>query len=430
MPHPSPNSTTKQPPNPRRSAHHAQTVMAARLERFLNSSSFFFLALICFCLILLTPADAIYQCWETKRLTNIFFIAGAYVIAFVLAILIYATRIYTNRTALAGIPKAWIPVEKEDVNRSVRRLVMEGLARSAVIAYQARPRNTADETESFSNYKDLLIDADRPPWGSVEHPGWSSPASPDLPNLPYRTVIQELPNLIEAKAVSIAPADSTLSNATDPFPDTRVVEVLQRPASMGLRQYIGHLTNLGVINTPELGAQFLALYERARFSSHQLHETEFRELMHLFAEILRGITSLAPPVLEEIRDSASYRRADTESVIGPSDEEGETDTVDHSGYEGTYTPVRSNSLRPSNASMWETRSGYDTAPDTRSPGSRVSVDSGSYRGLRAIRTPSTRSLRRMQSGQSASSGGSVIRLAPTHGPADLPYTIHYAGRRN
>lgn len=403
--------------------------MAARLDRFLNSSSFFFLALVCFCLILLTPADAIYQCWETNRPTNIFFIAGAYVIAFILAILIYVTRIYTNRTTLAGIPKAWIPIEKEDVNKSVRRLVMEGLARSAVISYQARPRDTADETESFSNYKELLVDPDRPPWGSVEHPGWSSPASPDLPNLPYRTVIQELPNLIEAKAVSIAPADDSLSHAADPFPDTRVVEVLQRPASMGLRQYIRHLTNLGVINSPELGADFLALYERARFSSHQLHEAEFRELMHLFAEILRGITSLAPPVLEVIRDSASYRRADTESVIGPSDEEGETDTVDHFGYGGTFTPVRSNSLRPSNASTWETQSGYDTAPDMRSPESRVSVNSGSYRGPRVIRTPSTRSLRRVQSGQSGSSGGSVIRLAPTHNPADLPYTIHYAGRR-
>lgn len=404
--------------------------MATRLERFLNSSSFFFFALVCFCLILLTPADAIYQCWETNRLTNIFFIAGAYVITFILAILIYATRIYTNRTALAGIPKAWIPIEKEDVNKSVRRLVMEGLARSAVISYQARPRDTSDEADSFPNYEDLLVDPDHAPWGPVEHPGWSSPSSPDLPNLPYRTVIQELPNLIEAKAVSIAPADDSLSSAADPFPDTRVVEVLQRPASMGLRQYIRHLTSLGVVSSSELGAEFLALYERARFSSHQLHEAEFRELMHLFAEILRGIKPLAGPVLEGICDSASYSRADTESVIGPSDEEGETDTVDHFGYEGTFTPMRSNSLRPSDASTWETPSGYDTAPAVQSPDSRISVDSGSYTAPRPVRTRSTRSLLRVQSAQSRSSEGSVIRLAPTQSPVDLPYKIHYAGRRS
>jgi hypothetical protein len=229
--------------------------------------------------------------------------------------------------------------------------------------------------------------------------------------------------LIEAKAVSIAPADEAFSNAADPFPDTRVVEALQRPASMGLRQYIRHLTNLGVITSPDLGVDFLALYERARFSSHQLHEAEFRDLMHLFAEILRGITSLAPPVLEGIRDSASYHRADTESVIGPSDEEGETDTVDHFGYGGTLTPMRSNSLRPSNASTWETQSGYDTAPAAQSPDSRLSVGRGSSRGPPVMRTPSTQSLWRVQSGQSDSSGGSVIRLAPTQNPSDLPYTI-------
>lgn len=407
--------------------------MTPRLERFLNSSVFFLLALFLFCLILLTPADAIYQCYTTNRLTNIFFIAGAYIILFLLAVLIYATRIYTNRSTLSGIPKAWIPVEKEDVNKSVRRLVMESLTRSAIISYQARPRDTADDKDGFKNYEGLLIDSKHPPWGHVEHPGWSSPASPDLPDLPYRMVIQELPNLIEAKAVSLAPPD-TLSSTPHPFgqlghealPDTRVVEALQRPLSMGLRQYIRHLTSLGVIEPPELGADFLALYERARFSSHELREAEFRELMHLFAEILRGMTSLAPPVLEEIVDGASYRRPDTESVIGPSDEEGETDTVDHYAYDGTFTPMRSNSLRPSNASTWETRSGYDTAPAAQSP---VSPASGSVIVRGALRTPSTHSLRRMQSSQSGSSGGSVIRLAQPQPPENLPYAIDY-GRRN
>ncbi|KAJ5595322.1 uncharacterized protein N7459_001530 [Penicillium hispanicum] len=429
-------------PDAARSAQQSQAAMSARLERLFNSTGFFFFALLLFCLILLTPSDAIYQCWETNRLTNIFLITGAYVVTFVLAVLIYATRIYTNRSTLSGIPRAWIPVEKEDVNKSVRRMVMEGLARSAVISYQAHPRDTSGEVDSFHNYEEILIDPKHPPWGSVEHPGWSSPASPDLPDLPYRTVIQELPNLIEAKAVSLAPSEALTSAAPDAFdpngelgiqalPDTRVVEVLQRPASMGLRQYIGHLTSLGAIVPPELGAEFLALYERARFSSHQLHEDEFRDLMHLFAEILRGMTSLATPALDEIRDHTSYRYADSESVIGPSDEEGETDTVDHFGYDGT-SPMRSNSLRPSNASTWETQSGYDTAPATHSPFSRMSPASGSFT-TRALRTPSVRSLQRVpsgQSGQSGSSGGSVIRLSQPRHRGELPYTIHHAGRRN
>ncbi|KAJ5899169.1 hypothetical protein N7495_003913 [Penicillium taxi] len=397
--------------------------MNPRLERFLNISVFCFFGILLFCLIVLTPADAIYQCYETSHPTNIFFISGGYIITFILTCLIYATRLYTNRSTLTGIPKAWIPVEKEDVNKSVRRLVEEGLTRSAILSYQTRPRDTSGEAYSFENYETLLIDPKHPPWGPIEHPGWSSPSSPDLPDLPYGTVIQELPNLIEAKAVSLAPADALASATLYPYnesvPDTRVVEVLQRSSSMDLRQYILHLTTMGVIDSLELGADFLALYERARFSSHQLHEFEFRDLMHLFAEILRGMT-LPTPVIEEIRDSESYRRADSGSIIGPSDEEGETDTVDHFRYDGLRSPVWSDSTRPSNASTWETQSGYDTAPAVQSP---VSQASGSY-FPRGLRTPSTRSLRRVQSGQSGSSGGSVIRLAQPQSPGDFPYTLH------
>ncbi|KAJ5505836.1 hypothetical protein N7453_004793 [Penicillium expansum] len=396
--------------------------MAVILERFLNTTGFFFFALILCCLMILTPVDAIYQCYETNRLTNVFFIVGAYVVTFLIAALIYATRIYTNRSALTGIPKAWIPVEKEDVNKSVRRLVKEGLVRSAVIAYQARPRDISTDEDNFQKYRTLLIDPERPPMG------------------PCRTPRLELPSLIEAKAVSLAPAD-LLSPAptyhfdpsgdltTHSLPDTRVVEVLQRPASMGLREYIRHLTSLGAIYPPELGADFLALYEQARFSPRELHEAEFRDLMHLFAEILRGMTSLSPPILDEIRDSASYRRAYSESNIGPSDEEGETDTVGTYGYDGVLESMRSNSLRPSNASTWETQSGYDTAPAMQSPASELSTDSGSFATRSSFRTPSTRSLRRVASGQSGSSGGSVIRLAQPRDPTDLPYTIVYAGRR-
>ncbi|KAJ5441007.1 hypothetical protein N7491_003413 [Penicillium cf. griseofulvum] len=359
--------------------------MAVRLERFLNTTGFFFFAIILFCLILLTPADTIYQCYETNRFTNVFFIIGAYVITFIIAALIYATRIYTNRSALTGIPKAWIPVEREDVSKSVRRLVKEGLVRSAVIAYQARPRDISTDENNFQTYRPLLIDPERPPWGYVEHPGWSSPVSPDLPDLPYRTVIQELPSLIEAKAVSLAPADS-LSLAPIPLRSAR-------------RRY--NTLSPGYTR----GRNFLALYERARFSPRDLHEAEFRDLMHLFAETLRGMTSLAPPILDEIRDSASYRRAYSESAIGPSDEEGETDTVGTYGYDGALGSMRSDSLRPSNASTWETQSGYDTAPAMQSPASGMSTDSGSYAVRSPFRTPSMRSLRRVASGQSGSSGG-------------------------
>ncbi|KAF9888003.1 hypothetical protein FE257_009393 [Aspergillus nanangensis] len=413
--------------------------MAWNLDRILNSTVFGALSVLLFCLVLLTPVDAIYQCYITQRLTNIFIITGGYVVTFLLAALIYATRIYTNRNALSGIPKAWIPIEKEDVGKSVRRLVVEGLARSAIVSYQARPRDTADDGDRFADYEMLLVDRDYPPWGQVEHPGWSSPQAPDLPDMPYRTVVQELPNLVEAKAVSLAPPDPFLSAAQPTFdraieteqsiPDTRVVEVLRRPISMGLREYLQHLNRLNVISHPEVGAEFLALYERARFSSHQLSESDFRDLMHVFAELLRGMKSLDSHIVGEIHNGGSSR-GDTESVIGPSDEEGDTDTMDFPYYSDALSRGRTNGMRPSsNASTWEGQSMYMTPP--RQPRDSP-VGSSQYEPSRprlsVPRTPSMRSLRQVRSNASASSGGSVIRLVDTRAPSDLPYAIDIPGR--
>ncbi|PWY87590.1 hypothetical protein BO70DRAFT_369579 [Aspergillus heteromorphus CBS 117.55] len=408
--------------------------MAVNVHRVLHTTVFTCFSFLLFLLIILTPADAIYQCYITSRLTNIFIITGGYIVTFLLAVLIYSTRIYTNRSVLSGIPKAWIPVEKEDVGKSVRRLVKEGLAHSAIIAYQARPRDIASDAHSFnfSDYESLLVDHDQPPWGDIEHPGWSSPGCPDLPDLPYRTVVHELPHLIEAKAVSLAPPDpiftATHRALRAPFPgieesvpDTRVVGVLRRPISMGLRGYIQHLTGLNVVQPAEIGAEFVALYERARFSARELHEEEFRTLMHVFAELLRGMKGLDPRVLDELRGGSS-RTADSESLIGPSDEEGETDTVDSfevdaDGDGGSIERGRSNgSLQPSNASStWDGKHGRWSPVWSRrhqTHGSRAPP-----------RTPSMRSLRQVQSnasgtsGSGSGSGGSVIRLVETRSPS-------------
>ncbi|KAL2005797.1 hypothetical protein VTN00DRAFT_10290 [Thermoascus crustaceus] len=432
--------------------------MPINLYRILYTTVFAFLSFVLLCLILLTPGDAIYQCYKNHKLTNIFIITGAYIITFLLAALIYASRIYTNRSVLAGIPKAWIPVEKADVGKSVRRLVVEGFARSAIIAYQARPRDTSGEEDGPLDYQMLMVDRERPPWGHISHPGWCSPSSPDLPNLQYQSVIQELPHLIEAKAVSLAPPDPHLSPShhyhhhLDPYrprsaaeeqsiPDPRVVEILQRPATMGMREYLGHLASLKLINPPRLGAEFLAIYERARFSSQPLHETEFRTLMGIFAEILRGMKAVDPQVLDEIRRSgSSYSPTGDESssYIGPSDEEGETDTVSGSSHgdadDEALTRGRSNSVRPSlaHSSTWDSSRSVYTAPlwqNSSSPAlSRYTT--ARRAGLAASRTPSMNSLRRVRSNVSGSSGESVIRLAEARTPLDLPYTIDLPGRRN
>ncbi|KAI9375303.1 hypothetical protein BJX61DRAFT_494588 [Aspergillus egyptiacus] len=497
------------------------------LVRLLNYAVFTFLSLILLCLILLTPADAIYQCYVTQRLTNIFIITGGYVVTFIFAALIYATRIYTNRSVLGGIPKAWIPIEKEDVGKSVRRMVMEGLGRSALIAFGARPRDLSEELQlglgetgtgtgitggddedgrraegeerrGLLRGFDFDIDPEHPPWGVIEHPGWSAPSSSGHGTLPpglcYRTVIRELPHLIEAKAVSLAPPDplSFRLSHTHPrthahtgvngcdgpeaeeeeeeeaIPDTRIVEILRRPATMSLRRYLQHLTDLDVLNPPETALEFLSLYERARFSGRDLYEAEFRELMGVFAQLLKEMRFSAERLdldFSEFGDGGDGtfdfgehenghehergrgrgrgpKRATasrsiigfgstfgsgtlSDSVIGPSDEEGETETETLGSETRTGSSIRSPR--------------YAYAPDydgARSPGRgrrgprRAQLQAQWPRTPSSTRSASLRQVRsnngsEFTSASGSGSGGSVIRLADarTESVSGLPYVL-------
>lgn len=283
------------------------------LFRIFYSTSFTVVFLLVLALAALAPADAVLQAWEQSRRWDIGVIAGTYILTALLAILLYASRLYTNRSILQGIPKTHIPIEQEDLpGKRTRKEIAEGLKRNAIIAYKARPRfngveddsPTASARISAVTQSDKRKDEAQPTWGNITHPGWSSPASPDLPNLHFDTVIAELPNLIEAKAVSLAPINTLLIPQPDEIhlPDERIVEILQRPLNMGLRDYIAYLDSLGLINPSHLGADFLFLYERARFSTEPLDEHQFRTLMSIFASILRAMTKLNPDLVAELHD--------------------------------------------------------------------------------------------------------------------------------
>ncbi|OBT63720.1 hypothetical protein VE03_06196 [Pseudogymnoascus sp. 23342-1-I1] len=126
-----------------------------------------------------------------------------------------------------------------------------------------------------------------PVWGPIAHAGWSPPTSPDLPNLHYAPVIAELPHLIEAKAVA-------LSGAT-----AASLALLPRPAHAGLREYILVLLELKVLDAGVPWREFVGGYEEARFSGRAVSEGEFRGLMGLFAEVLRGVRPLGGGPVEE-----------------------------------------------------------------------------------------------------------------------------------
>ncbi|OAT11792.1 thermatolerance membrane protein Dlt1 [Blastomyces gilchristii SLH14081] len=383
----------------------------SRLFRVFYTTLFTVLAIIFLILTLLTPADTIYQSSKTHRLGNVFIVSGVYIITLLLAILIYASRIFTNRSVLAGIPKPWIPVEKPDVPKSVRRLVVEGLSRSAIIAQQARPRDRTGEDNSKLDPSLTIPTTRPPPWGDISHPGWTAPGCPDMPDQEFEPVIKELPHLIEAKAVSLAPVDPRLpvfdnrdadqTGENQPIPDERIVEILRRPHNMPLRDYINHLTHLNLINPVDLGRSFVRLYERGRFADAPLTEQEFRSLLSMFAELLRGMSELDPEIIAEIQSESS-----TDGGMEPFSGESSGVHITNS------VPASSSaSFASSNRSGTSSQCSRFHPSSTPKSGSFILDRSGDRQSLRArgSRTPSAYSLPALASNLSAaSSAGSII----------------------
>ncbi|KAF4955082.1 hypothetical protein FGADI_4827 [Fusarium gaditjirri] len=416
----------------------ASPVSHRRLVAAIVYRTLYLLLYVCLLgLLIATPADAIHRSFQNRQLYNIWIVIAAYVLAIVIISFVFITRLYINKTDLGSIPKGWVPIEKGDLRSAVYKVIALGLGRSASIAYESRPRlqtdNTAPDDETVETRVKLgfdgpsgpaeelvvVIPRKKPVWGDIEHYGWSSPNAPDLPNLEYTTVFSELPNLIEGKALTLAPPDPT-SDTNPPLLDPDAVALLQRTANMSLRDYIVHLADLGVIEMDSTTIEFLSHYEYARFSNRPISNTQFNELMHLFAEILRAMEPLDPDILDE-QDNASSPSTD-----------GDDDARSRLG------TSRSN-LAPSDASIsssarirrqpsTNTWNVYETAPNSvrsgfTGPGSisrRLSnISLARSRGHYPMSQPSTSSLR----SKSSASSGSVIRLATRHDSTDLPYVL-------
>ncbi|OBT41390.1 hypothetical protein VE00_08202 [Pseudogymnoascus sp. WSF 3629] len=300
------------------------------------------LALILLVLLIIPPADAIRQALTNRQLYNVFVISSVYFLTALFALLFYASRLYTTRTILASIPKPYLPITPADLPPKVHSLIRDALRRSALVAWNARPHTPATNTaavdiglacplpsatieptsrslaqtthrllrrrrrrrrEAEAADAALMPTAD-PVWGPIAHAGWSPPTSPDLPNLHYAPVIAELPHLIEAKAVA-------LSGAT-----AGSLALLPRRASAGLREYVGVLLELGVLDEGVPWREFVGGYEEARFSGEAVGEEEFRGLMGLFAEVLRGVRPLGGGEVEESESEMEEEDEDDDEGAG------------------------------------------------------------------------------------------------------------------
>ena len=406
--------------------------------RIFYSTSFTLLTLILAAALLITPGDHIYQSFRSGQVFHIFIIGGFYLLTFLISILIYGGRLYKNRASLAGIPRDGVP----QVGGKVGREVQAGLKRSAMIAYESHPRDLRDDRagrgiekqsrlgrSSTGRHSQDSAQSFEPVWGPISHPGWSSPSSPDLPNLHYETVILELSNLIEAKAVSLAPIDPSYDLSTAPPSDETppldplAVSLLERPATMGLRDYITHLTTLEIISPASVGTIFLRLYETARFSEIPLTEPEFKHLMAVFAEVLRNMKTPDPTSIDSLHAEFEGGMSSSSSSVSSKASLATNETVQRTPQPDTWHSASSSASTSSGGSTHNTT---HTAPSRPVASRNISSVSRLTRasGQRGMKTPSLGSLRRVRT--DSTGAGSVIRLAEAAGPLDLPYTI-YAG---
>nr|POE74604.1 hypothetical protein CFP56_37135 [Quercus suber] len=275
-------------------------------------------------MLAITPGTILYTAIRARAYQYLFMVGGVYILVAIITIFIYSSRLYTNRTMFAGVGKAYIPIEDGELGKNVRKMIVAQLERSAIVAWEARPRDLVGEVlhaEKFGllpadtallGHDDYLVgrlipvDPASPPWGLVKHPGWSSPSQHidnKTPNVQFADVIMELPHLIEARAVSLAPPDPNMPSdeLQQTLADPSVVGLLCRPMTMGLRDYITQLSYLSLVNPPSLGQTFLRQYEFARFSGRPIAEHVFAELMATFSELLSSMKELDPAIIEQIR---------------------------------------------------------------------------------------------------------------------------------
>lgn len=442
------------------------------VSRIAYNAVYVLLCLLLAALLLVVPGDFIRQVlFSSNQYMNLIVLAIVFVLTVLIVLFVYALRLYVTRTVLASIPKTWIPIEKGDVGKEVRKMIVTDLGRSAAIAWEAYPKvvplstrasleGVAEEpTMPDGHVKELRRSLQlfrpkppatmeeqmgisfpplRPVWGEIEHDGWGSPNSPDLPDLQYSTVLSELPNLIEAKAVSQAPPDPD-SVVHPPALDADVVAFLQRAPNMTMRDYVMHLISVGVLpaSSSAEAFEFLDCYERARFSGRPLCNASFRKLMHLFAELLRAMQPLsldsASPssygfAPEDHDDAYAYESDGHIDDDAPRDTKPTTPARSGSSSlslsSSTRSRARRSGLLAGNSSV-HTWHQYRTAPTT--PRSKIgrapSTNSGSGGSFAQSRRPYPVSQASSASLRSVPSQGSVIRLATREDRGDLPYVL-------
>lgn len=285
--------------------------------RIFYSTTYTIVLIITLCFLAITPGSALLEAIESGALQYVFIIGGVYILTAIIAIFTYTSRLYTNRIVLAAVGKAYIPVEPDEISKKIRAMIVAQLNRSAIVSWEAKPRDVKGEIMSAEK-ENLLpaqgdgmlgtivpVDVNNPPWGMVQHRGWTAPSSIDAEypsNTHFDVVLAELPHLLEARAISLAPNQQQQSDSDHTsVPDQRVVELLRRQEKAGLREYLTQLSYLGLVVMQDAADSFIDLYERARFSGTPPTISEFKRLMTAFALVMDHMAPLDSAIVEQIR---------------------------------------------------------------------------------------------------------------------------------
>ncbi|KAF8542274.1 hypothetical protein BDD12DRAFT_825735 [Trichophaea hybrida] len=326
------------------------------------STTFTLLSLVTLALVLIPPGDAIAQSLHKKnQIYNVIVIAGTYVLTAIVAVVLYTSRMYTFRQQLADIPKSRTYIGKGDLPSRVHTAVTKGISASAKIALISRP-NAGKEWEAV--------------WGVINHPGWAPPSG-DLKGVEYRSIILELPALLEREA-----SDVVMHGGSDP-------SVVVRRPHMTLRQWIENLVGIELVPKEEAEV-FVMLYEHARFRTKGkgIEEEEFRGLMKALKGLLAGMGAVAR---SHGPDVEAWRYMQMEGSAN-----GE--------YTGSVVRVESAGSYDTNSSMgYEYEDGYTLELANSRESSSVLV------GIRRTTSGTTIITLRGQRPESSTGGSSVIR---------------------
>ncbi|KAK9470379.1 uncharacterized protein V1510DRAFT_423277 [Dipodascopsis tothii] len=216
-----------------------------RVANVLYSGSLFFLIFFTAGFLIVTPADTIHQAAKNNQIYNVIIIAAVYFAVALVAIVLYANRLYDVRLSLSEIPKGYM-LSEIDVPKNCDRVINSELTRCGMIKVETQP----DE--------------------NVSHPGLPPPkhSNFDFPQVPYLEVILESVKVIEAKVVNLHPS-------------------LARQPGMTLRDYLAFLEDRVLLDT-EMAARFVDEYEHARFSDRPLHEDQFKSILRVFTLLIRS----------------------------------------------------------------------------------------------------------------------------------------------